>query len=48
MTQRFEKIFSPLTGNIPYGIETSLLICTANQLTGFCMTGNIRRYGLRF
>ena len=23
----------------PYHIETSLLICRANQLTGFCMIG---------
>ena len=32
---------NPLTTNVPYHIETSPLICIANQLTGFYMVGNI-------
>ena len=27
--------------NVPHHIETSQLICIANQLTGFCRMGNI-------
>ena len=34
---------NPLTTNVPYHIETSQLICIANQLTGFYMMGNIGR-----
>ena len=30
-----------LTTNVLHHIETSQLICTANQLTGFYMIGNI-------
>ena len=33
-----------LTTSVPYHIETSQLICDANQLTGFYMMGNIGRY----
>ena len=33
----------PLTTNVPHLIETSQLICIANQLTGFYMMGNIDR-----
>ena len=32
--------FKPLTTNIPHHIETSQLICNADQLTGFYMMGN--------
>ena len=32
-----------LTINVPHHIETSQLICIANQLTGFYMMGNIGR-----
>ena len=32
-----------LTTNISHHIETSQLICIANQLTGFCMMGSIGR-----
>ena len=32
-----------LTTNVPHHIETSQLICNANQLTGFYMMGNIGR-----
>ena len=32
---------NPLTTNVPNHIETSQLICIANQLTGFYMMGNI-------
>ena len=32
---------NPLTTSVPHHIETSQLICIANQLTGFCMMGNI-------
>ena len=35
------KYFNPLTANVFCLIETSQLICIANQLTGFYMTGNI-------
>ena len=34
---------NPLTTNVPHYIETSQLICIANQLTGFYMMGNIGR-----
>ena len=33
-------IFNPLTTNVPYHIETSQLICSANQLTAFYMMGS--------
>ena len=35
--------FNPLTTNVPHHLETSQLICTANQLTGFYMMENICR-----
>ena len=35
--------FNPLTTNVPHHIETSQFICTANQLAGFYMMGNISR-----
>ena len=35
------KIFNPLMTNVPHHIETSQLICIANQLTGFYRMGNI-------
>ena len=35
------KWINPLTTNIPHHIETSQLICNANQLTGSYMIGNI-------
>ena len=34
---------NPLTTSVPHHIETSQLICNANQLTGFYMMGNIGR-----
>ena len=34
---------NPLTINVPHHIETSQLICRANQLTGFYMMENIGR-----
>ena len=34
---------NPLTTYVPHHIETSQLICIANQLTGFYMIGNIGR-----
>ena len=33
--------FIPLTINVPHHIETSQLICIADQLTGFYMMRNI-------
>ena len=33
--------FNPLTTNDSHHIETSQMICIANQLTGFYMIGNI-------
>ena len=33
--------FNPLTTNVPHHIETSQLICIANQLAGFYMMENI-------
>ena len=35
--------FNPLTTNVPHHIETSQLICHANEVTGFYMIGNIGR-----
>ena len=32
---------NPLTTSVPHHIETRRLICSANQLTGFYMMGNI-------
>ena len=37
------RIINTLTTNVPYHIETSQLICIANQFTGFYMMGNIGR-----
>ena len=37
-------ILNPLTTNVPHHIETSQLICYANQLTGFYMLGNAGRH----
>ena len=37
------RFVNSLTTNVPYHIETSQLICNANQLTGFYMMGNIGR-----
>ena len=34
---------NPLTTNVPLHIETSQLICNANQLTGFYMKRDIGR-----
>ena len=35
MLEEATGIVNPLTTNVPHHIETSQLICTANQLTGF-------------
>ena len=35
--------FNTLETNVPYHIETSQLICNANELTGFYMMGKIGR-----
>ena len=37
------RIFNPLTTNVSHYIETSQLICNANQLTDFYMIVNIGR-----
>ena len=37
------RIINTLTTNVSYHIETSQLICIANQFTGFYMMGNIGR-----
>ena len=39
-------IVNPLTTNVPHHIETSQLICSANQLTGFCMRETLAFKGL--
>ena len=40
----FELVMvNPFTTNIPHHIETSQLICSADQLTGFYMMGNTVR-----
>ena len=39
----YQETFNPLTTNVPHHIETSQLICIANQLAGFYMMGNIGR-----
>ena len=36
----FGDSFNPLTINVSHHLETSQLICNANQLTGFYMIGN--------
>ena len=38
----FDRIINPLTTNAPPHIETSQLICIANQLTDFYTIRNIR------
>ena len=43
MIHSFPLIFNPLTTNVPHHIETSQLICIANQLNGFYMKGNTDR-----
>ena len=40
-------VTNPLTTKVPSHIETSQLICRANQLTGFYMMGNICRYWVK-
>ena len=37
------RSFNPLTTSVPHQIETSQLVCFANQLTGFYLMGNIGR-----
>ena len=39
--RKYSNLLNPLTTNVPYHIETSQLICNANQLTGFYKMGNI-------
>ena len=39
----FVCLVNPLTINVPHHIETSQLICSENQLTGFYMMGDIGR-----
>ena len=39
--QCIQSDFNPLRTNVPHHIETSQLICNANQLTGFYMRENI-------
>ena len=43
--RKIELFINPLTTNVPYRIETSQLICIADQLTVFYMMGNIGRLG---
>ena len=38
------SLIDSLTTSVPYHLETSQLICNANQLTDFYMMDNIRRY----
>ena len=35
------NLLNSLKANVPHHTETSQLICSANQLTGFYMIGNI-------
>ena len=37
------KFVNPLTNNVAHPIETSQMICSANQWTGFYKMGNIGR-----
>ena len=39
-TTRLRWSFNPWTISVPHHIETSQLICIADQLTGFYMMGN--------
>ena len=41
--QNFKLPLNQFTTNVPHHIETSQLICIANQLTSFYMKGNIGR-----
>ena len=41
-------IFNPLTTIVPHHIETSQLICSANQLTGFDMMATLAFIELRY
>ena len=43
MSLKSDNRLNPLTTNLPHHIETSQLICNANQLTGFYMMGNTGR-----
>ena len=44
---RHPELFKPLTTNVLHHIETSQLICIANQLTGFIWWGNRGRYWVK-
>ena len=46
MTASSGSTLNPLKTYVPYHIETSLLICSANQLTGFYMMGTLVVNGL--
>ena len=41
----YKNMFNPLSASVAL-IETSQLICTANQLTGFCMRATLALNGL--
>ena len=41
------RMIKPLITNVPHRIETSQVICSANQLTGFYVTGKIDRYWVK-
>ena len=43
MIQITQSGFNPLKTSIPHHIETSQLICKANQLSGFYMMRNTSR-----
>ena len=46
MTASSGSTLNPLKTYVPYHIETSQLICSANQLTGFYMMGTLVVNGL--
>ena len=46
--ERFYGLFNPSMTNVPRHIETSQLICIANQLTGLYILMNIGARGLEF
>ena len=48
MSTRTYLFLSQLTTIAPHNVETSQLICSANQLTGFYMMGNIHGFYANF
>ena len=48
MSMQHERLTSPINDQCSHDIETSKLICNANQLTGLYVVGNIGRQWVEF